>query len=69
MADAAWLSLRGLPSLVAERLACAPEYAKLQIFNAIQEFRVKVRGRTAEGWPVSVLPITMCGALSGRLVR
>jgi hypothetical protein len=52
----AWLPLRAAAGYVASYLGCAEESIRLRIDRKVEARRVRARGVTSEGYPVSLLP-------------
>jgi hypothetical protein len=59
----AWLPLRVAAGCVANYRGCAEEDARLQIVRNAEAGRVRARGVTSEGYPVSLLPAAWRGAI------
>jgi hypothetical protein len=60
---AEWLPLPETPGRVASHLSISEDYAKARILHESCAGRIKARGSTVEGWPVSPLPAAWRGAL------
>jgi hypothetical protein len=57
-----WLAWREAVSLVVLRLEYTEEYARVWITREAAGDRIKARGKTIEGWDVSILPAA-CGVI------